>query len=1036
VSDHASHQQFDPRCPDCNQEAVEAGFRGQVAQEGATVTCPNCGTRFLPPEPPIRVTESVDASAPPAAGPGVELAELEAQLTEAEQAAEAAAKQKATKPYGDVEYADPGYLDGAGTQASDSGLTPVARYALNTAKRVRAAWSYINMPRNQKGYTASQLKLIKGRIKAAAAKFNITIAGAGKASEAMVDGTRSFDDVRELVRAALVEREREESGEFYAYCYVADLTTDQVVYACGSKDELYQCAYEVDEAGEVTLGEPQQVVRTYAPAPAAMQTGEAAQPAEGEGSQDEPKATPEPKAPAAAEAAPADAAAVAAGRLVEAGDHIEGRLLAAKGTDEAGGRVFGVRILAYGDSKNGRRYTETVMRRAIPLYEGAKAYDGHRSEAELRSSSITGLVGYYSAVHATDAGLEADLHLLPSAKHTAEALDAALAVAEATGQRGMASPLVGISHDVQARYRTVVDGGRQLQEATEIVKVNSADVVADPAAGGLITRMVAGGTDPTPTTSAPAANPAGGTDPAGEAPAATDAGEQPASSKEASVPDAPAASAPAAPATPTYNLEQVLALLRSASPQQLAEATGLATVTTGVLPSDNNPVVTRKDGFFGRQMIETKILDAGLPLPTVEAVYRALPDRITEADVDAHIVAIKASLGVLEKANLAPKAGVKVTKEALDKKQEALDAFFAGDHVKGYHSIKQAYADFTGLRPSEDHFGQDWNRRILQESMGAGFDSATRSFESLDATSWNLVLGDSITRRMVAEYSQPNLQTWRQIVSSIVPVNDFRQQRVDRIGGYGTLPGVNQGAPYQPLTSPPNEEVTYTITKRGGTEDITLEMIANDDVRAIQRIPVKLGLAAAQTLYRFVWDILNPTSGGANPLIYDGVALYAAGHGNTAASALSGSTLSTIRQKMRAQTAYGDAQDVLGYIPRTLIVVNALEELGYELVTSTVALPSGAPVGAASNIPNIHQGTQLIVVDYWSGTTGWMVVADTGLCPTLELGFYQGRDTPELFTQSDPNYGTVFNADKVSYKIRHVYSGAVLDYRGFQRGNS
>jgi hypothetical protein len=30
----------------------------------------------------------------------------------------------------------------------------------------------------------------------------------------------------------------------------------------------------------------------------------------------------------------------------------------------------------------------------------------------------------------------------------------------------------------------------------------------------------------------------------------------------------------------------------------------------------------------------------------------------------------------------------------------------------------------------------------------------------------------------------------------------------------------------------------------------------------------------------------------------------------------------------------------------------------------------------------------------------------------------------------------MFDADKVTYKIRHIYSGAVLDYRAFYRGNS
>jgi hypothetical protein len=55
------------------------------------------------------------------------------------------------------------------------------------------------------------------------------------------------------------------------------------------------------------------------------------------------------------------------------------------------------------------------------------------------------------------------------------------------------------------------------------------------------------------------------------------------------------------------------------------------------------------------------------------------------------------------------------------------------------------------------------------------------------------------------------------------------------------------------------------------------------------------------------------------------------------------------------------------------------------------------------------------------------------MCPTFELGFYQGREDPELFTQSDPTVGSVFNSDTVTYKIRHIYSGAVLDWRGFLR---
>jgi len=251
------------------------------------------------------------------------------------------------------------------------------------------------------------------------------------------------------------------------------------------------------------------------------------------------------------------------------------------------------------------------------------------------------------------------------------------------------------------------------------------------------------------------------------------------------------------------------------------------------------------------------------------------------------------------------------------------------------------------------------------------------------------------------------------------------------MGGYGTLPTVNQGAPYQPLTTPGNEEVTYALTKKGGTEDLTIEAIANDDLRLIQRIPVKLGLAAAQTLYRFVFDFLNT-----NPSVYDSTNLFAAGHNNTDTNALSQTNLSVGRKKMRKQAAYGDTSDILSIVPRYIVVPSSLEELAFQLSTSAVAIPA-TPAGP-SNTPNIHQGLQPIIVDYFDATsaTEWFLVADPSSCPTIEIGFYQGRQDPDLLVQSDAQVGSVFTADKITYKIRHIYSGAVLDFRGFYRGNT
>lgn len=683
----------------------------------------------------------------------------------------------------------------------------------------------------------------------------------------------------------------------------------------------------------------------------------------------------------------------------------EGRVLEAKGNDASGGRVYRVRVIQYGDSKNRRRYPEAVMRKAAGRYEGAKAYDHHRTDAELRTSTVDGMVGWYEDVVAESDGLYADLHLLPGARHVAEALDASLDL-----QARNMPALVGTSHDVMGSFRPVHHAGRMVQEATEITSVTSVDIVANPSAGGLAVRAVAGGID-------------------------EDADESARGEEDME---------PAAVA-----LEDVLEALKDATPEQLA-VVGLSRATeagdddepeteteTEDEPETDEDEATEavfvRGSTLGRMTVNAMVTHAQLPERATEGIIKGLPERFTEADVNRQIKAFQDMRAFFEAGNAGPSTGNTTTAqvtESIDKKRAALDAFFQGKYGEGYSSFRQAYMDFTGKAPKT--WDEDFNRTILRESIGS-FDSAQRATEAMDSTSWNYVLGDSITRRMVADYNTQSLQTWKQIVSSTVPVNDFRTQRIDRIGGYGTLPAVNQGAVYQPLTSPGNEEVTYAITKRGGTEEITLEMIANDDVRSISKIPTKLGRAAAHTLYRFVWEMVNPTT---NPTIYDGVALYHANHNNTDTNAFSQANLSVGRRKMRDQTAYGDSLEILSLVPKFLLVPNELEELAWEIVTSSVAMPSGAPVGAASDIPNIHQGLNLLVMDYWTDDTAWALVADPSNCPTLEVGFYQGRETPELFTQSDPTVGSMFDADKLTYKIRHIYSGAVLDYRGFYRGNT
>jgi hypothetical protein len=74
------------------------------------------------------------------------------------------AKDGAKSPYGDVQYADPGYQEDG-----------KKRYPVDTPEHTRAAWSYINQGKDADKYKGEHLNAIKGKIRSAAKKHGIQI---------------------------------------------------------------------------------------------------------------------------------------------------------------------------------------------------------------------------------------------------------------------------------------------------------------------------------------------------------------------------------------------------------------------------------------------------------------------------------------------------------------------------------------------------------------------------------------------------------------------------------------------------------------------------------------------------------------------------------------------------------------------------------------------------------------------------------------------------------------------------------------------
>ena len=744
-----------------------------------------------------------------------------------------------------------------------------------------------------------------------------------------------------------------------AYPYVDEVYEDAIIWCLG--DDTYRQPYTIDDNADVTFGTVEEVVRdiTYRTITEAAADG---------------------TAPAGLR--PLDIAADAT--LLEA-------------VDNDGGWVWRVTMVQPGVSKNNRRYRPEILREAVALYEGARAYDGHRLDQAVRNSSAIGgtnpLIGWHDNVAATPLGaLESDFHISRSAANIREAFISAW--------QGKRPDLIGFSHDVAADTSAVLADGRRIEDVTRILAVNSVDVVATPSAGGKVERLVASIQDP--------------------------------GKEQTMTPEEFRRLLQAGSLTATQITEAItdpgLAAVYVAHTATPAQPTPTAPTTI----TEAAPLVVGSLQHAAMVREAIAAAPATLPEPARDAIRAALATVTDEASMVRTVTetaSIWAAAAAALPTALPGQGSIRVSDTQAADLQKGLDGFFLGETVDGvrpFRSIKEAYVAFTGAQPYAFD-GADFNRRVLAESVGCIFEAGGRLTESLSSGTWNEALADSVTRALIAEYSLEELSTWRQIVSATPPITDFRSQKRDRIGGYDVLPIVGEQGVYQPLISPTDEEASYAISKKGGTEDYTLEMIANDDVGALRRIPRALGRAAALTLYRAIW---NDTI-VANAVIYDAVALFAAGHNNTTAVALAEAGVTSLRTKMVKQTQLGESSGFIGLRPRFLAVPTDLYVPAFKLANSAVAVVGSAE---SATTPNAHRGLTVIEVPTFTDADDWYLIADPKTVPTIEVGFYQGREEPELLVQDQPAVGSVFTADKVTWKIRHIWGLTVLDYRGFQRG--
>ena len=122
-------------------------------------------------------------------------------------------------------------------------------------------------------------------------------------------------------------------------------------------------------------------------------------------------------------------------------------------------------------------------------------------------------------------------------------------------------------------------------------------------------------------------------------------------------------------------------------------------------------------------------------------------------------------------------------------------------------------------------------------------------------------------------------------------------------------------------------------------------------------------------------------------------------------------------------------------VTMSLIVPRNLESKAFETLAS-----EKVPGGDFNNRNFLNQeyeeGRIEIITEHptylGDDEASWYLYADPSSVPTVCVDFMDGRREPEVILQDQSTAHNVFDADEITYKIRHEYGGVNADWRGAQ----
>lgn len=335
------------------------------------------------------------------------------------------------------------------------------------------------------------------------------------------------------------------------------------------------------------------------------------------------------------------------------------------------------------------------------------------------------------------------------------------------------------------------------------------------------------------------------------------------------------------------------------------------------------------------------------------------------------------------------------------------------------------YRELAGLsRQALAIAAMGWPHKAGLRTMGAAYHTTgSLAYITLDAINKNLTNG----------YNEAP-STWRGPMRQAASVPDFKNKHVIKFSAAGNLPlWQDNKAPFETAFS--NEKESYAVEARAETAGFSWQLLVNDDMDALSRVPALLGAAAARTVNAIAWAQVT-----SNPTLADGQALFltsATGlrfrsNQTTGAGAPSVLTLQTLTNKMMQMRGLNtpeaaESADILNIIPVYIVAPTALRTTVLQLVRSTADPAASGNAGVFNTGQGLTPVFEPLLDAATNGTTAWYLFASPSQVDTIEVAFLQGQETPVINDYVDEATWT----RKIT--VVQSFAAKAIDHRGVQK---